>query len=272
MDWIQGDKFIRIADYSYSPQIKAMDDYDGLPNTLDINALEDYDIIYTHAIYVKALFRHIELINKKLIIITHNSDLNIDVSYNLPDNVLVWHAQNVNVLNPRIKSIPIGLENDRWFSNVHKKEKMLDKLQNHRLYINLVYMNHNIRTNPSERQVLYDMFERERWVDSQRLVNGADFGSYINNIYNHKFVLCPPGNGIDTHRIWECLYMGTVPIVKWCPNWVFYDDLPILVVNDWEEVTEKFLSGAWDEIQKITWNRDKLNFEYWKNKIRGDKR
>ena len=133
-------------------------------------------------------------------------------------------------------------------------------------------MNHNIRTNPSERQVLYDMFERERWVDSQRLVNGADFGSYINNIYNHKFVLCPPGNGIDTHRIWECLYMGTVPIVKWCPNWVFYDDLPILVVNDWEEVTEKFLSGAWDEIQKITWNRDKLNFEYWKNKIRGDKR
>ena len=29
----------------------------------------------------------------------------------------------------------------------------------------------------------------------------------------HQYVLCPPGNGLDTHRYWEAFYWGAVPIV-----------------------------------------------------------
>ena len=30
----------------------------------------------------------------------------------------------------------------------------------------------------------------------------------------HNFVLAPWGNGIDTHRFWEILYSGSIPVTK----------------------------------------------------------
>lgn len=37
---------------------------------------------------------------------------------------------------------------------------------------------------------------------------------YLKQINSHKFVLCPRGNGLDTHRFWETLYCGSVPIIS----------------------------------------------------------
>ena len=49
------------------------------------------------------------------------------------------------------------------------------------------------------------------------------------------FVPCPAGNGIDTHRIWESVYLGAVPVVlksEFCgdENW------PVLVIENWSEL------------------------------------
>ena len=33
-----------------------------------------------------------------------------------------------------------------------------------------------------------------------------DLNRYKEKLQSHKFVLCPPGNGLDTHRMWK-LYM-----------------------------------------------------------------
>ena len=98
-------------------------------------------------------------------------------------------------------------------------------------------------------------------------VNGKGFENYINNVNSHLFVFSPRGNGIDTHRTWECLYMNTIPIEKRNINNQFYTDLPICFVNDWEEVTEDFLSKEYIRIKTNECNLDKLNFEYWKTKI-----
>ena len=77
--------------------------------------------------------------------------------------------------------------------------------------------------------------------------NGDNFDGYLDNIYNHRFVLCPEGNGIDTHRLWECLYMGTIPIVKANKNVRFYEDLPILMVNEWKILQRLSLRrSGWD--------------------------
>ena len=57
IDWIQGDKFIGVADFSYAPSKGARDDYNKLRNTLK----EIRGIIYTHTMYIPDLF---ELIRK----------------------------------------------------------------------------------------------------------------------------------------------------------------------------------------------------------------
>jgi hypothetical protein len=50
------------------------------------------------------------------------------------------------------------------------------------------------------------------------------------------YVLSPPGNGIDCHRTWEALFLGSIPIVK-KSFWPF-DKLQIgaKVIEDWSEV------------------------------------
>ena len=48
----------------------------------------------------------------------------------------------------------------------------------------------------------------------------------------------------------------------------FYTDLPICFVDDWSEVTEKFLFDEFKRMADVKWNLQKLNFDYWKNLIR----
>ena len=98
--------------------------------------------------------------------------------------------------------------------------------------------------------------------------NGRNFDEYLDNVYNHKFVICSEGNGIDTHRTWETLYSGSIPIEKINKNNRFFNDLPICFVNDWEEITDDFLNSEIDRINKNIFNIDKLNFSYWENKIK----
>lgn len=267
MDWIQGDKFESIGHFTFAPSVRSSGDYSKLPNTFSINSCLQYKpcIIYTHNLYVKELFKIIEQINHKFIIVTHNCDINI--TFAPPLNVIKWYSQNVNIRDNRIESIPIGIENDRWAKVNDKKGKMLAKLKEPRQYKNLVYMNHNIKTNPSKRQKPYDILHGREWVTTRMGANGDMFDDYIDNIYNHKFVICPEGNGIDTHRIWECLYMGTIPIVENNINNSFYSELPMLTIDDWSEITEEKLWQEFIYISVRKWNMDMLTFEYWRNKI-----
>jgi len=128
-------------------------------------------------------------------------------------------------------------------------------------------MNHNKATNLKEREGLYPMFRDKPWVTIKEGRNGKGFRDYIHNIRHHLFTFCPEGNGIDTHRTWEVLYMGRIPIEKRNINNQYYTDLPICFVDSWEEVTLEFLSLELERIKTTTWNFDKLTFDYWKNKI-----
>jgi hypothetical protein len=276
--WIQGNKFKSIAKWHYAPARiftgnKYRDDINNLPytdyrylkNTLDFAQLKSDDIIYTHTFYADQLFEKLEKIeNTQLTVITHNSDTTVD--FVPPDNVY-WFTTNVNIRYKSIRSIPIGLENDFWLKD--KKEKMIKKLSQHRNYKAMVYVNHNVKTNP-ERQKPYDLLKGKKWATVNSGANGQGFDNYLDNIFNHPFVVCPSGNGIDTHRTWECLYMGTIPIEKRNINNQFYTDLPILFVDDWEEITERFLHDEFMRIKDTKWNLEKLNFEYWQNEIIGN--
>jgi hypothetical protein len=72
---------------------------------------------------------------------------------------------------------------------------------------------------------------------------------------------------MDTHRVWEALYLGCIPVMKKDINNQFYTDLPICFVNDWDDITKDFLLMERACIKTRSWNMDKLNFSYWKNKI-----
>lgn len=268
MDVITGDRFKTIADFLYVPEKKHSGAYDNLQNTLDLSKLGNINIVYTHTFYVKQLFQLIASLSQRFIIVTHNADTNINESFKMPDNILKWYSQNVGIIDQRITSIPIGLENDRWFPGLKKKQRMVGLLTKPKQDKNLVYMNFNINTNPSKRLPPYYTLDNKSWVTTKMGANGEGFEEYLENVYNHRFVICPEGNGMDTHRTWETLYMNSIPIEKKNINNQFYTDLPICFVNDWNEITEDFLNKEYIRINTSEWNLEKLTFEYWKDKIK----
>jgi hypothetical protein len=239
MDWIQGEKFQTLANN----------------NTIfycDVHDVRSFvETKRNHAPYV---------------LIAHNSDNCID--FTIPENVIRLYSQNVNICDARIESIPIGLENSRWFKHERKREKILDTLQKPKQIKNKVYVNHNILTNPTERTKPYKILKDLPYVTMVHGENGKGYDDYLQNIYNHLFIVCPEGNGIDTHRTWECLYLNTIPIEKRNINNQFYVDLPICFVNDWTEITEEFLDKEYIRIKTQFWNMEKVTFAYWENKIK----
>jgi hypothetical protein len=53
------------------------------------------------------------------------------------------------------------------------------------------------------------------------------------------FTACPRGNGIDTHRFWESLYLGSIPIVLESEMSTAYERWPVLILKEWKELLKK---------------------------------
>jgi len=89
-----------------------------------------------------------------------------------------------------------------------------------------------------------------------------------NNIANYAFVLSPFGNGMDCHRTWETLCLGSIPIVKAQCFQKLFEDLPVLIVNNWADITQELLDNTIQDFKTKTFNYDKLKLSYWVSKIR----
>jgi hypothetical protein len=56
----------------------------------------------------------------------------------------------------------------------------------------------------------------------------------------YKFIACPRGNGRDTHRFWETLYRGGVPVVledEWSANLADLG-VPLIQIRSWDHLEE----------------------------------
>jgi len=84
-----------------------------------------------------------------------------------------------------------------------------------------------------------------------------------NTMSRYSFVLSPKGNGMDCHRVWEILCLGCIPIIKGTVFKELFTDLPVLMVNDWNEINEELLKNTIVEFRKRTFNYTKLTLKYW---------
>jgi len=89
--------------------------------------------------------------------------------------------------------------------------------------------------------------------------------SYLEKLRSIGLVLCPEGNGVDTHRFWETIYMGGTPIVTSnSAMQSFYDDLPVIQLHSWNELSDiSGIENKWWELSQKTFNFDILSIEYW---------
>jgi len=88
-----------------------------------------------------------------------------------------------------------------------------------------------------------------------------------------KFAFCisPHGCGLDCFRTWESLLLGNIVIVKSSPLDPLYKELPVVIVNDWNDITRKNLDRWAKQYGDALTNsnyRKKLTTRYWIQKIK----
>lgn len=191
--------------------------------------------------------------------------------------LIKWFSQN-NLLNhPKIQAMPIGLDyhtillnpNFSWREKGEEvlpinQEKILLSIPQTPFFkrIPKIYSNYTIKND------YFGDRKRSECIPSDLLYKnmGVKRTELWKEMARYSFVLSPKGNGIDCHRTWEALCLGCIPIVSY--SYSLFEDLPVLVVSDWSEVTQELLEKTLEEFQNKTFNYDKLTLDYWKNKIK----
>ena len=216
------------------------------------------------------------------VFVTHNGDYPIDENrFNLrPKNLRKWYCQNKAYQANELKGIPIGLENmtlrvnstsqlGRFSSQPIdglRKAFYINELAKEKIeHDNLVYLNVNPETFPSERVPVLNTFWGEDWVTSQMNIHWVE---YYKQIASHKFVFSPRGNGIDCHRTWEALYLRTIPIIKKSQAMGEFKDLPIYFIDEWEDLSYDKLLSFYEEAQSKLFDLSAMKISYWKNLIK----
>ena len=165
------------------------------------------------------------------IIIVGNSDENFStLDFPIPGSVKHLYIQNWAGKDSNVSVLPIGLENLRLGNN--GKTSHLQNSHQNTQRLNRVLIGPFADTHP-ERVKLKSFSEVLGPWDyaTQRLHSKA----YAGMAHNYKFVACPQGNGIDTHRLWETLYRGSIPLVKrsrWSEN-ISKLGFPLIELDDW---------------------------------------
>ena len=115
--------------------------------------------------------------------------------------------------NKRIFTIPIGIENlalgangmTRFFTQDREDQKLAKVL------VGPFSPTHPIR------EGICDRYQSTTgpWDVYESRLSPAALGALMKR---YRWVMCPRGNGVDTHRVWEALYRGAVPVVS-DPKW-----------------------------------------------------
>ena len=204
----------------------------------------------------------------KFIIFTNLEDTPTDeyIFDAIPENVLCISAVNAVAHGGKVIPAPYGLQrkitpNDNRIEEIMKYMKNIPSNPS-----GLLYVSHN-ENSDEERIGIKDLFRNKSWtlVNDQRVT----YSSFLYNLSQSKFMICPRGNAIDCHRNWEVIYMRRVPIMKRHPYLeVLFKDYPVLFVDSYFDITKELLIKN-DNLyqQSQTMDLSDLTLPYFYDKI-----
>lgn len=231
--------------------------------------LKENDIVFCNLSLINELFFHLNKVEnfKNIKLITNQTDSPITkkIYYKKPKCVATWYSINNNYEDPNLVSIPLGLSNEYSPKNPDASDfinLIKTKKQNKEL---LMYMNFQENTNIKERKNIYRMFKDKEWVVTSS--PNLSISKYVEDLNKYAFVICPWGNGFETHRFWETLYAGSIPVLKYHQTYASSEHLPVLYVDRYEDINLELLTSFYNDLKFEKYDYSKLKMNYWKNLI-----
>lgn len=270
---ISGEQFQALTEISFckernciiDDQLKSQPQNVRLIDEFPVTEISSYKKIFIYSHDVDHFFNKFgNHLGPNTTIVTHNSDIGFEkerLHYLDNPNIVKWFAQNRAVSHGKLFTIPIGIANSQWSHG--NKQTILDVASKKFKKEYFIYKNFDIGTNYNKRtEVNRITLEQLIPMDGKR-----PFYQYLEIVAKTCFVISPPGNGVDCHRIWECLSLGTVPVVEWHECYSQFEHLPIVFIKDWHEVNIEFLRTKMPLLEKFNEPIKELDINYWRTLI-----
>jgi len=249
-------------DFDWNPVIKAQPQKCMRLQNIPTQNWNNPPVIFCHSTRVSVFATKLESLQNPATIVFGNSDKNMSYELYKPylhnDKVIHIFCQNLLFSHQKATLLPIGIANNQWAHG--NKNLLVSTPINKTKHILASFSTH---TNPGARN-LCESAIRSKSISNHHFSSQI---AYVRALAEHKYVVCPEGNGVDTHRFWEALLMHAVPIVLKSP---FIDNvkslnIPIITLNSWSE----FNPDSMPPYEEFVFNSTPFSLETYKNLIKG---
>ena len=278
---------------SLNPKSSCNNDYTYLLDMLKSEKMKNRMSIYVCSDLLKYFVNNIlSKINNTFVLVSGDSDLCLPnealsqkETIHLMNSpyLLKWFVQNSRIqYNDKIVQMPIGLDYHTIFNNPKcnwnlpkegkepiEQEKIIQVIINNskpfyeripRIYVNFSINNDRFKQRKKSLEIIPKYLIKINNKFTHRTENWKKMIEY-------SFILSPFGIGMDCHRTWEALCLGCIPIICAPDFKKMFEDLPVLIINDWNEINEKLLIDTINMIKHKKFNYEKITLEYWKNQV-----
>lgn len=250
--------------------------------------VEEGDLIFVDKDNMGFFFSVMDQIEKPFIVISHldsETDLKpYEQQLNAP-HLIAWFTKNADKRHKKVYYLPLGVGRmNPLFSLDYFKEKFdvfRSTVQSKQhFYIGSKQFCYTIfQANSGKTDLLTAHFSKRASLDRKRMYDYfasrgfcktfpfLPYGEYIDSIKKTCFILAPQEKGFDSYRIWEALSCGSAPIILNSPIAGQFKNLPVVIVNQWSDITEDFLREKKAKLAKRTFMFQKLFCDFWINKI-----
>jgi hypothetical protein len=174
--------------------------------------------------------------------------------------------------------LPLGLTNPTSETSLHPvlgnqahiATVMAEPLVEQRLAL---YANFDSATAPKHRRVVAKRCNTlDHVVEGHSDYTPAGRISYLRHMRDYRLVVCPRGNGLDTHRFWEALYVGALPVVlnnSYQAALARELRLPFVGLRSWNGLANfrEVLSKAEAVLSSDKFSLEGARLSYWESRI-----
>lgn len=235
--------------------------------------------------------KNINLLKYPIILVTSDGDASVptdiniktlDILHNSP-LIKIWYTQNFDQLThykqfiKKIRHYPIGFDlhtvRHESLNTPNKIISTMIQLRNtsSEKPLSIFCDLHNSKTDKAtggQRSRIYPILKNTSHVVflENRVTPKELWKKYAND---HTFIISTHGNGLDCHRTWEILLLGGIVITKKSSLDPMFKDLPVVLVDDWDECKDYNNLKKWKaQFYKLA-SSDKIikmmKYKYWLN-------
>ena len=247
------------------------------PSSYDLSydtRIEQGDVWFVKRDFLSEFFQLLPCNCPQIKIVTQHSDYEVDddIVKTKPSCVSFIFGSNTTSTHNDAVPIPLGLGPS--YCHLTPKSKDIKCKNTRKDRSRLLYANFRTETYPKERVSVFEKIQTMNDSDVTLVTpskGGSDISVYLEELVSHMFSVCPRGNGIDTHRIWESLYCRTIPIVRYENAHRNFKDLPILFIDDWSILSEEYLHKEYERMTHTIWDYSKLSASWWGQQFKMEK-